>query len=595
VNWVAFFGAAVATALLAPLFQAIARKRGLVSVPKEDRWSKRTTPLLGGAALFAGFLVAALVTLPLGDRRVHAVLAGAAVMFAVGLWDDVRRLKPGTKLAAQVVAASILVLGGIEVQMFGRRVFGIPLTIFWVVGITNALNLLDNMDGLASGVAAIAALVLAAFGASSGADWLVPLALAIAGSALGFLPWNVSPARQFMGDAGSLPLGFLLAAAGILGTYREAGNVLLVLIAPVFVLGVPILDTTLVTLARKFHGRNVSEGGKDHLSHRLVALGMSERKAVAVLWAVAAVLGGVALLTGPDVTIHPDPGAFVLFLVAASGAAIFGVVLGMVKVYKVVPAENGRAVRARESRDAFVYYARAVAVVFLDLAFVAGAYAGAYALRFGGRGAPFDQVRFFKALPVVILAKFVALQVFGLQRGFWRYFGLRDLAAVGKAVVAGAVLAAAGIWLEYDFEGFSARVLILDAILLFLFLVGSRSIFRLVVEQVAGFPEDGIPVILVGAGEAGDMALRSLRVRGGVRPVGIVDPDPMLKGRSFHGVPILGSPADLEAVLARNGSVAEIVLSKAPKPEEQERLRAVARAAGAKLLLAPTAGRFTEI
>jgi UDP-GlcNAc:undecaprenyl-phosphate GlcNAc-1-phosphate transferase len=594
VNWLAFFGAMGATVLLAPVFQAVARRVGMISIPKPDRWSKRETPLLGGAALFVGFLAAAAIALPLGNPRVRAVLAGAGLMFAVGLWDDARRLKPGTKLAAQVAAAAILVLGGIEVEVVGRRVLGIPLTFLWIIGITNALNLLDNMDGLASGVGAIAALVLAAFGAASGVEWLTPLALAVAGAALGFLPWNVNPARQFLGDAGSLPLGFLLAAAGILGTYREAGNVLLVLVAPVFVLGVPILDTTLVTLVRKFHGRKVSEGGKDHLSHRLVALGMSERKAVAVLWAVAAALGAVALWASPGVKAPWDIGTFVLFGLAAACAAIFGVVLGEVKVYKHVPAENGAAVRERETRDAFLYYFRAVGVVLLDLAFVAGAYAGAHALRFGGRGDPYAQIRFFEALPVVILAKFVALQAFGLQKGFWRYFGLRDLAAVGKAVAAGSLLAAAGIAVGYGIAGY-VRVLVLDAVLLFLFLVGSRAIFRLVVEQLAGFPEDGTPVVLVGAGAAGDMALRSLRVRGGVRPVAVVDPDPSLKGLTFHGIPIVGTPSDLEAVLARSGTVAEIVLAQAPEPADQERLRAVARAAGAKLLLAPTAGRFTEI
>jgi UDP-GlcNAc:undecaprenyl-phosphate GlcNAc-1-phosphate transferase len=593
-SWIAFLVAGAATAALAPLFQAVARRAGLISVPKADRWSKRETPLLGGCALFLGFLAAALVSLPLEDQRARAVLIGATLMFAVGLWDDAKRLKPATKLAAQVGAAAILVLGGIEVEVVGRRVIGIPLTFFWVIGITNALNLLDNMDGLASGIGAIAALVLAAFGAASGVEWLVPLSLALAGAAIGFLPWNVSPARQFLGDAGSLPLGFLLAAAGILGTYREAGNVLLVLVAPVFVLGVPILDTTLVTLARKFHGRKVSEGGKDHLSHRLVALGMGERKAVAVLWAVAAGLGAVALWASPSVKATLDYGTIVLFGLAAAGAAIFGVVLGEVKVYKHVPAEDASAARAAETRDAFLYYFRAVGVVLLDLAFVAGAYAGAHALRFGGRGDPYAQIRFFEALPVVILAKFVALQLFGLQRGFWRYFGLRDLAAVGKAVVVGSLLAASGIAVGYGIAGY-VRVLVIDAILLLLFLVGSRALFRLVVEQLAGFPEDGTPLVLVGAGEAGDMALRSLRVRGGVRPVGVLDPDPRLKGLTFHGIPILGTPADLEAILSRDGTVKVIVLSRAPDPDEQTRLRGIARAAKAKLLLAPTAGAFTEI
>lgn len=584
-----------AALLLAIPAQRAARAAGLVSVPRGDRWSKRPTPLLGGVALYLGFLAAALLFLPLDDRRVQGVLAGATLMFGVGLWDDCRRLRPATKLAAQLAAAAILVMAGIEVEVLDRRVFGIPLTLFWVVGISNALNLLDNMDGLAPGVGAIAALVLAVLGAGSGVPWLTPLALCTAGAALGFLPWNVSPARQFLGDAGSLVLGFLLAAAGILGTYREAGNVLLVLVAPVFVLGVPILDTTLVTLVRKFHGRKVSEGGRDHLSHRLVALGMSERRAVGVLWAVAAAFGGVALAASPSLAAGPTPGALVLLGLAAAGGAILGVVLGEVKVYREIPAENGRAERARENRKAFVHYLRAVAVVFLDLAFVVGAYAAAHALRFGGRGEPFDQLRFFEALPVVILAKVVALQAAGLQRGFWRYFGLRDLTAVAGAVLLGSVLTLGGLHLLHGFQGFSGKVLILDAILLFLFLVGSRAAFRVVVESLGGFPSDGVPVLLVGAGVEGDLALRALRIRGGVRPVGVLDADPRARGRSFHGIPVLGGPGDLEAILRGHPGVREVILARPLEPEEQEGLRKAAYAAGARLLLAPSAFRFAEI
>jgi UDP-GlcNAc:undecaprenyl-phosphate GlcNAc-1-phosphate transferase len=592
----------VATLAAAPLSQALARRCGLVNRPAPDRWSKRETPLLGGVALVAGIaaglaVAALLLDVPFGGPRARAVLAGAVLMFAVGAWDDVKGVRPATKLAAQVAAAAILVLGGVKVELAGRDILGIPLTIFWVVGITNALNLLDNMDGLASGVGAIAALVLAAFGAASGVEWLPAVALSVAGAALGFLPWNVSPARQFLGDAGSLPFGFLLAAAGILGTYRDAGNVLLVLVAPVFVLGVPILDTTLVTLVRKFHGRKVSQGGRDHLSHRLVALGMSERRAVAVLWVVAAVLGGVALLAAPQGKDEVNTETMVIFGLAAAGAAIFGVVLGEVKIYHAIDDAAGeQAERAREKRDLFLFYFRAVAVVFLDLLFVAAAYTAAHALRFGGRGEPFDRIRFFEGLPVVIVAKLVALQAFGLQRGFWRYFGLRDLASVGSAVAAGSILTVLGLGFIYGWSaGFSRYVLVLDAVLLFLFLVGSRAVFRLVVEHLAGFPDDGVPVLLVGAGVEGDLALRALRIRGGVRPVGILDADPSLRGRAFHGIPILGRPEDLEKVLAGNGAVKEVVLARAEEPGEQERLRAVARAAGAKLLLAPTALRFTEI
>ena len=304
---------------------------------------------------------------------------------------------------------------------------------------------------------------------------------------------------------------------------------------------------------------------------------------------------GLALLVSGEVRdVGPGTGILLLGLLAA-GAAIFGVVLGEVKVYHAVPAENGRAARAAETRQAFLYYLRAMAVVLLDLGFVAAAFTGAHLLRFDGKGEPWAQTRYFEALPIVVVAKLVALQVFGLQKGFWRYFGLRDLAAVGKGVVAGSALAAAGLAAAFGWAGFSKPLMVLDAILLFLLLVGSRSLFRVVVEHLGGFPEDGTPVLLVGAGAEGDLALRSLRIRGGVRPVGVLDADPRTRGRFFHGLPVLGTPEDLEKVLRERPAVKEVVLARAAEPEEQERVRAVVRAAGARLLLAPTAMTFTEI
>jgi FlaA1/EpsC-like NDP-sugar epimerase len=166
---------------------------------------------------------------------------------------------------------------------------------------------------------------------------------------------------------------------------------------------------------------------------------------------------------------------------------------------------------------------------------------------------------------------------------------------VAKGVVAGSALAAAGLTLVFGWAGFSKPLMVLDAILLFLLLVGSRALFRIVIEHLAGFPEDGVPILLVGAGAEGDLALRSLRIRGGVRPVGVLDEDPRTRGRFFHGLPVLGTPADLERVLRERPAVKEVVLARASEPAEQERVREVARAAGAKLMLAPTALRFTEI
>src|SRR2546428_2490738 len=266
----------------------------MVVAPRADRWHRSPTPVLGGAAITLAAVLIIVTLLPV-SRLSATITIGLFAAFALGLLDDFRHIAPSTKLVGQAVIASLLFFGGVRVEIIEIEPLAYVATVLWVVGLMNAVNLIDNMDGLAGGIVAIAGLALGI----SAVPENPPAALvagAAAGAALGFLVHNFPPARVFMGDAGSMLCGYLLAAAALLHTASGAANVGLALLAPLALLALPIFDTALVTTSRRLVGLPISQGGRDHTSHRLAALGLSDRGVVLLLYAIAAVLAGVALV-----------------------------------------------------------------------------------------------------------------------------------------------------------------------------------------------------------------------------------------------------------------------------------------------------------
>lgn len=271
----AFLVPLLATALLTPVARRIAHRFEMVDHPKSGRHNSRTTPYLGGIAVAAGIAIVAPFS-TFASRELPTLLAGAAALMLTGLIDDKRGLGPLPKLLVEVAAACALWVAGVRAGLFGVEILDLGLTILWVVAITNAVNLLDNMDGLAAGVSAIASLTYFVIAASNG-DYLVgSFALALAGASLGFLKYNFPPARIFLGDAGSLMLGFLLAALALKLDLMGASGVVRTAV-PVLILGVPVFDTVLVIISRKRAGIPVSRGGTDHSSHRLTVIGFTAR------------------------------------------------------------------------------------------------------------------------------------------------------------------------------------------------------------------------------------------------------------------------------------------------------------------------------
>lgn len=291
------FGTAVFLAVAGtPVARRLALHAGVVDHPGPRRAHTRTTPLLGGVAIYVASLAALVL---FGDRfyvgQMVGIFLGATIVSFLGIWDDRAGLRPFVKLFGQSVAALLLVAADVRINFLHNEVLNIAVTILWVVAITNAFNLLDNMDGLSGGIAAVSCAFFFLLAASSGQFLVASLAAALLGACLGFLYYNFNPASIFMGDTGSLFLGFTIAALAIKLRFENFDFV--TWMVPVLVLGVPIFDTSLVVVSRLRRGLNpLTTPGKDHVSHRLVALGWTSRESVMALHLVGGMLGMAAMV-----------------------------------------------------------------------------------------------------------------------------------------------------------------------------------------------------------------------------------------------------------------------------------------------------------
>ena len=565
-----FFALGVAM-LLTPLVGRLAARIGLVAYPRGDRWHRFPTPLLGGVAIYVAILATfLLVPGPVNEHpldRFGGLLLGAAVIFALGLIDDVRTLPPYSKLLGQIVAACILVAGLPIGNFMPWSVLVLPLTIFWIVGVTNAFNLLDNMDGLSAGIAAIVALTLFAHNYLRGDLQAALLCLVIAGACGGFLVFNFNPARIFMGDSGSLVLGYLLSGLVVLGAAKATSEVALALLVPVAVMALPILDTTLVTVVRALHRRPISQGGRDHLSHRLVALGLNERSAVLVLYAVSGIFGMVAITSNYAAGLVTALLASLLGL----GVVFFGIYLAQVRIYteadfQKISHEPG--IVGKLVLGGSWLYKRQVAEMVLDLTLICLGLLAAYLIRFEGALERRFVEQFADILPWVVSVKLATLFYLGVYRSIWRYMGTSDLLRLGGASTIGSLLASACIQIVFRAEGgFPRAVLLIDWLVVTALLVAARMSFVLIRDVLARLRRrDLTRVLIVGAGDTGELVLRAMaRSRShAYRAVGFLDDDRDKQQRAIHGVRVLGPTTSLGEIVQREG-IDEVVLTTADR------------------------------
>src|SRR5437870_5476122 len=487
------------TILFVPLIARLATRCGYVALPKGERWHTRPTPTLGGIAFFLGFLPPVLFLSPDISSALPFFIV-VSLMFIVGMYDDLRRINPATKLIGQIISAVTAMFCGYSLHFFTWAPLDALLTAMWIVGLTNSLNLLDNMDGLAGGIALIAFLYLAFLFEQQGDTQRAVLALALAGALVGFLLYNFYPATIFMGDTGSLFLGSALSLLTIHAN-GQASNILSLVAIPTCILLVPILDTTLVTITRLLRGQPISQGGKDHASHRLVILGLSEPQAALLLYLMAFIAGATAvLIKGVSYTL-----SLAFLPVVIISFTLFTAYLAQVEI---VSAEEGRRKQSQKRFTMLVSrltYKRRVLEVLLDLMVISFAYYLAFNLRFEFQLSDALVSLFLTSLPVVVMATYTGFFLFGIYRGLWRHTGLEDLVRIAKAAACGTLLSMAALILVYRFDGYSRIVLIVYRLLLFLGVTGSRLSFRLFGLFMARTQQEKIPVLIYGADDSGEI------------------------------------------------------------------------------------------
>lgn len=539
---------------------------GWVVPPRTDRWHRRPTAMHGGVAIWLALLAGILAwwmraRMPtLGPD--YWLLAGATLLFATGLIDDHLGLSPTIRIILQAVAASCVIAGAEWlIPLTPWYLVNTLLTYFWFVGVINAVNMLDNMDGLAAGVIAISAAFLAALLVYlEPAMWLERLILlSLVGTLLGYLAYNFSPASVFMGDAGSLVIGFVMAALCVravdslpfdVNSIGAAGKIVTILL-PAALVAVPIFDTTLVTVTRKWSGRQAMQGGRDHSSHRLVFLGLSDRTAVLVLYGLSAAGGVVAW----SLAMRPAWGIL--------AAGMLALLLTFVGIYlaraSVVPAERADKSSLMRLLEVIqnLLVRRKVLAILTDVFLVGSAYYGAFIFRYEDRFTGDPVLLYVHTLPQVIPLVLLWFYLTRMYAFVWRVTSISDVKHY-LVTFSGLPFIIVGLYELLGTPYSVSHVLIFDLLLAAL-VVNSRAFFRIVDDFVSHLARadagERVPVLIYGAGAGGRIAADEILRNKGQKlsVVGFIDDDPQLLGRKAWGLNVLGTRSDLHKLLDQHG------------------------------------------
>ncbi len=565
--------AAVLSCALTPLVRSVARRVGAVDQPGGRKIHAIPTPRLGGVSVVVSGVLTILIVWGVeqvtggvvqGDLGAwKPVFLGGAIVFLVGVWDDIRPLPAGVKFVLQGVAAGVAIWGGILVEhvslLGGSRislgVLALPLTFVWIIGITNAFNLVDGLDGLATGLAIIAAGSIATIFFLRGNIQDTLLLVILLGALLGFLPYNFNPASIFLGDSGSLVVGYVLSVTAITGSQK--GATALAVVTPLLVFGLPIVDT-LLSMVRRFVGslrmlesqkatlqeqigraKRMFEADQRHIHHRLLALGFSHRNAVLVLYGLALGLAFLALLL---VLVHYHNAGIILL---AIGMATY---IGLRKLgyEEIALFRPVTLLRWYES----LTFNRLFFLGFVDMMLITAAHGGAFVLKYELPWSPELKAWHIGTFPLVLVVQLASLYALGLYRGVWRAAETSDLLRVVGTVLPAVALSYI-VTLVSLAPVDTLRFFLLDALLLSSLMVGIRSMYRVLDYLQQRDNVTGEAALIYGAGRGGQLVLRELlqNPRFGLRPIGFLDDDPRLQGRRVNGMPIRGAAADLSAII----------------------------------------------
>jgi len=508
-----FVVAVTLTSILVAVTTRICRSYGWLARPRSDRWHKGTPAMFGGVPLWLGFIWACAILLPGGNHLAWSLVAISSLMFFFGLLDDLVHLQPRSKVLLQLISAALVISCGVIYPLRPNVLVNVIFSIVWIVGITNAFNLLDNMDGLSAGTALIVSLYLIVFYTTSNSPQYALLVAIAAGSIAGFLLFNFNPARIFMGDCGSLFIGFFLGSVSLVQVTHISGVANFVL-GPMAVLAIPIFDTFFVSVTRRLRGQPVSVGGTDHSSHRLVSLGLSERKAVFLLYFLAAASGTAALVARK---------LFWPYAVGLVASLYLLLLLFGIHLFRSEDATHEPSPFSKSWLKFFFH--RDTLALLLDPLALALAYYLAYFFRFRSSVPHAEISVFLRSLPIVLIAKVASLFMFKIYRHSWWRGSIGDAYRLARATVFGEVVVVLLLTGLYRFNGYSRIVFVVDCVLSWILLLGVRKSFFLFRESVRMWasekPAEG-PVFVLGTSENAELALRFLRDRR-IRCVGLID------------------------------------------------------------------------
>jgi UDP-GlcNAc:undecaprenyl-phosphate GlcNAc-1-phosphate transferase len=495
-----FLIASVFSLLLTPLLRSFAIKVRAIDIPGGRKIHDQPTPRLGGLSIFISFNLILLLSsrfvffhFPLNflqEIKFRWLLVASAIVLGLGALDDFRRMPPSAKFSFQIIAGLIVALTSYRIDVISLPfadlhlgTWSIPVTVFWVVAITNAINLLDGLDGLAAGTSFIVCLAMFGISLINQNIGIALLSVILAGSILGFLKYNFHPASIFLGDSGAYFLGFILSVLSLQGGLK--GTTTIAILIPIIALGLPIIDTILAMFRRLLKSLHIMEvdqeknvvkffyldgwsmfkADRQHIHHRLLQVGFTQKKAVMILYGVSLILGGLALSSVYFKNIN-----YALLLTAIGVASYIGISkLGYSEIQilsngALLPLFNTPVVNRRILR------------VFVDMAIISFSYYFAFLLRFEG---DFTSIRnyYLTTIPLVLATKTIIFHFAGLYRGAWRYTNISDLMRMVRAVIFGCVASALLLWLIPGFGITSRAALIIDFNLLLFFVVGARSSF----------------------------------------------------------------------------------------------------------------------
>ena len=549
------------------LFRWSVRLR-LVAQPRVDRWHGKPTPNTGGVAIL---IASACCYCAFASAQYSLIAACAGFVGLLGFLDDRVQLRPQVKFAGQSVAVIVVIASGVVFRVTPWEWANLVLTFLFIAGITNAFNLIDNMDGLCAGVAVIICGSRFALAIQNHDDGGALLLAILAGSVLGFLFFNRKPARIFMGDCGSMFVGFSLGALAIASPVPQTRIFVSTLFCPALVFLYPIFDTLLVSVLRRCAGRPISVGGRDHSSHRLVSLGLTERKAVWLLWLLAAIGAGAGLLT------YTMPlGVLVIGVLLISGVSVFGIFLATLPAYSV---PNKAPVRTKWIRRVTPNL-RAGVTLIVDTLLAGVALLASFLIRWDNQfiGEPLHQFLF--SLPIIMGFYTLASIGFRTFDSGWRWFGVRDLFAFGRCTVASSAASVFALWF-LGMRDYSRGVILLYAFLVLAFTAGLRLSMRLLWQTLA-MPVGARRAAVLGANGATALIVLVLQRSWPMNatPVAVIDPDPAADRLHIHGVTVHYAGENAPHLLRRLRADLLVVPSGEKLTDEHRRILEQCREAG---------------